>query len=269
MEMMFIGCGSAFTTKEYYQSNLLIMKNGKNFLLDIGTDARFALADLGMKATDIDAFTITHAHADHCGGMEWLAFSTKFIPNHPKPKLYGVGGLLHDVWNKTLSGGMDFIQGSFPTLNDYFDVHAIKETEGFTWEGILFKPIKTVHVMNDYKVADSYGYLIMDLETKYKVFFTGDTQFNLDDLIPGYVFADLILHECETSAFASGVHCHYNQLIKLIPEFKEKIRLYHYQPNPTQDPIKDGFLGFVQKGVVFLDLKANEKVSNIMATVVE
>lgn len=44
MELQFVGCGSAFTTKEYYQSNLLVKKNGKNFLIDIGGDARFGLA---------------------------------------------------------------------------------------------------------------------------------------------------------------------------------------------------------------------------------
>lgn len=251
MKLTFIGCGSAFTTKEYYQSNLLITKNGKNFLIDIGGDARFSMAELGLKATDIDAFTLTHAHADHVGGIEWLAFSTFFIPNRPHPKLYGIGSLLNDIWNKSLAGGLESIEGAMVKLEDYFDVVSIKPNEDFIWENIKFQPVQTVHVMNGFRIIESYGYIITDLDTNGTVFFTGDTQFAPHQLIKFYDMVDVIFHDCETSPFKSSVHAHYDFLRTLNENIKSKMWLYHYQPNPTQDPIAEGFKGFVTKGQSF------------------
>lgn len=250
MELVFIGCGSAFTTKDYYQSNLLIKKNGKNFLIDIGGDARFALGELGLRATDIDAFTLTHGHADHVGGVEWLAFSTYFIPGLRHPTVYGVGSLLVDLWNKSLAGGLESIEGSMMKLESYFDVVSVKPNETYIWENIEFRPVQTIHVMNGFRLVESYGYFIKDLDAPNKtVFFTGDTQFAPSQLTKFYDMADIILHDCETAPFKSGVHSHYTDLITLPEKTKNKIHLYHYQPNPNQDPIADGFPnGFVTKG---------------------
>lgn len=250
MKIQFIGCGSAFTTKEYYQSNVLVSKNGKNLLIDIGGDARFALAELGLNAMSIDAFTLTHGHADHCGGVEWLAFSTYFIPNRPHPKLYGVGSLINDIWLKSLSGGLESIEGKMMTLGDYFDIQPIKPNESFNWEGIAFTPVQTVHIMNGFRIVESYGYFIKDGEGP-SIFFTGDTQFAPNQLIKFYSMADVIYHDCETGPFPSGVHSHYSSLVNLPQEIKSKMWLYHYQPNPTQNPVEDGFNGFITKGQSF------------------
>ena len=91
MSIAFLGVGSAFTSAKDYQSNLLITaQSGKKMLIDCGSDARFSLAEWGLENNieklDIDAVYISHLHADHIGGLEWLAFSTYFNPNIPKPK---------------------------------------------------------------------------------------------------------------------------------------------------------------------------------------
>ncbi|MFA5404553.1 MAG: MBL fold metallo-hydrolase [Ignavibacteria bacterium] len=248
MELQFVGCGSAFTTKEYYQSNLLVKKNGKNFLIDIGGDARFGLAELGLSAKDIDAFTLTHAHADHCGGVEWLAFSRYFAPGN-KPTLYGVGSLLHDIWTKSLAGGLESVEGKMLKLEDYFPLHLVSPNETFEWEGIEFRPIQTVHVMNGFKIVESYGYMIQDQGER--VFFTGDTQFAPNQLTKFYDMADVIFHDSETAPFKSGVHAHYSDLKNLPANIKSKMWLYHYQPGDKPDAVTDGFNGFVVKGQSF------------------
>ena len=68
MELRFAGVGSAFTTKEYWQSNMIVSHDGKNLLIDCGGDIRFSLAELNMSYKDIDAVYISHLHADHIGG---------------------------------------------------------------------------------------------------------------------------------------------------------------------------------------------------------
>jgi len=248
MELQFVGCGSAFTTKEYYQSNLLVKKNGKNFLIDIGGDARFGLAELGLSAKEIDAFTLTHAHADHCGGVEWLAFSRYFAPGN-KPTLYGVGSLLHDIWTKSLAGGLESVEGKMLKLEDYFPLHLVSPNETFEWEGIEFRPIQTVHMMNGFKIVESYGYMIQDQGER--VFFTGDTQFAPNQLTKFYDMADVIFHDSETAPFKSGVHAHYSDLKNLPANIKSKMWLYHYQPGDKPDAVTDGFNGFVVKGQSF------------------
>ncbi len=251
MELQFVGCGSAFTTKEYYQSNLLVKKNGKHLLIDIGGDARFGLAELGLSAKDIDAFTLTHAHADHCGGVEWLAFSRYFAPGN-KPTLYGVGSLISDIWNRSLAGGLESIEGKMLKLEDYFPLQIVRPNETFVWEGIEFRPVQTCHVMNGFKLVESYGYLIQEQVTGAPtIFFTGDTQFAPNQLVKFYDMADLIFHDCETSPFKSGVHAHYSDLKNLPERTKDKMRLYHYQPGDKPNATEDGFLGYVTKGQNF------------------
>src|SRR5215813_8474415 len=71
MKLTFIGTGSAFTM-DNFQSNMLLEDSGKRLLIDAGGDVRFALAKVGLGAKDIDALYISHLHADHIGGIEWL-----------------------------------------------------------------------------------------------------------------------------------------------------------------------------------------------------
>ncbi len=72
MKLLFLGTGSAFVPiEDNYQSNmLLIHPNGKNLLIDCGSDIRHSLAHFGFNSYDIDAVFISYQHADHCGGLE-------------------------------------------------------------------------------------------------------------------------------------------------------------------------------------------------------
>jgi len=54
MKIKFIGVGSAFTTPDYYQPNILITaRTGKKLLLDCGSDARFALAECNINGYNV------------------------------------------------------------------------------------------------------------------------------------------------------------------------------------------------------------------------
>lgn len=83
-------------------------------------------------------------------------------------------------------------------------------------------------------------------QRRQKVFITGDTRFD-DRLTSAYDYSKLIFHDCETAPYKSGVHASYADLCTLPEDTKKKIMLYHYQPT-DKDAVKDGFMGFAQKG---------------------
>jgi hypothetical protein len=100
------------------------------------------------------------------------------------------------------------------------------------------------------KIVPSFGLLIKE-EAGTVTFITTDTQFCPRQIERFYEMADIIFHDCETSKNKSNIHAHYDDLRSLPGKHKGKMHLYHYNPDPVQDPLKDGFLGFVKKGDTF------------------
>lgn len=250
MKLIFLGSGSAFTLGENYQSNMLIESGAnKHLLIDCGSDARRAMHELGFSFRDINDVYISHLHSDHVGGLEWLAFNTKFQPNCSQPVLHINEDLANDLWNKVLSGGLSSLKGIEAELSTYFDVDPIARNGSFVWEGVEFIIVKTKHVMNNLSLVPSYGLYIIGHHRK--IFITTDSQMDLEHFEKYYKEADLIFQDCETSALKSGVHAHYTELVGLDPQIKSKMWLYHYQNGPLPDAQNDGFLGFVKKGQAF------------------
>jgi hypothetical protein len=214
---------------------------------------------------------------------------TYFNPKLERPKLFCNTQLMHDLWESSLRGGLDSIQGKVVTLTEYFDCRPVDNSESFVWEGITFVPVQTVHVMAGYHIKYSYGLLMREnynhshdaaLDTMLKsfgggstgaasrmaltasaphgtgsplVFFTTDTQFCPRQIEDFYRKSDLILQDCETSPFKSGVHAHFDDLKTLSPEIKRKMWLYHYQPHTARQELAvgEGFAGFVDPGQQF------------------
>ncbi|MBI1903050.1 MAG: MBL fold metallo-hydrolase [Planctomycetia bacterium] len=252
----FIGVGSAFTTAEYYQSNALVTAgSGKRLLIDCGSDARFALAEQGIEngnlGAAIDGVYVTHLHADHVGGLEWLGLSTFFDPQAPRPKLFAAGQLIDTLWQRTLSGGMRTVEGKTAQVEDFFDCRPVSVGSPFRWEGIAFTPVQTIHFHDGPRLAETYGLLIQEDGSDHVTLFTADTQYQPEHLRTEMDRADLVLHDCETADVRSGVHAHYDDLRALPDKWKQKTWLYHYQPHPWQCPPGDGFCGFVVKGQSF------------------
>lgn len=231
MKITWLGTGLAFTMRNY-QTNILISRNDKHFLIDAGMDIRWALQEQKLSYKDIDALFITHLHADHAAGVEWIAFTSYFDPTcEYHIQLFGNNTLLRKGWDTTWKGGLESIQGKVMTLNDYFDVTMVRDNEMFVWEDITFEIVQTVHVMNGYAIVPSYGLMLTDPDTNKKIFITSDTQFNPNQLKDFYTNADLIIHDCETTPFSSGVHANYSELRTLDDKIKGKMLLIHYQDN--------------------------------------
>ena len=194
MKLRFLGVGSAFAPYGVFQTNAILSRKAedgteKHLMLDCGTQAQFALKARDIPLKDIEGVYTSHLHADHVGGMEWLAFSTFFNPSLKKLLLFAEHMLMTDMWHRTLSGGLDSIEGKVMDLTDYFDCHPVYVNQSFKWGGATFFPVQTVHIMAGRKIVNSYGLMIEQPveppnhgtlgkdETKRRIRYTADTQF--------------------------------------------------------------------------------------------
>lgn len=270
-EIIALGTGSAFTMKNW-QTNLIVRRNGKNLLIDCGSDIRWSLKDQGLSFMDIDAVYISHAHADHLGGMEFLGFTRYFTRKYmldarrrgdnsseplALPTLYCARELVRDVWDHSLRGGMEGLEGVDADIDTYFNVHPVLKNGSFTWQGLRFDMVQSLHISAKYCIVDSFGLMFTD-KNKKRIYITTDVQFAPETAMKAYYNeSDVILHDCET-LYHSGVHAHYDSLRTLKPQVKAKMRLLHYQDNVVENwetwqtkAKEDGFYGFVRPGVIY------------------
>ena len=272
-----VGVGSAFVDSSLWQSMFLMeAPSGKKLLIDCGSDARHALKELNLSYLDIDAVYISHLHSDHVGGLEWLALCSYFDKRYAEahgglPKLFINTDLARECWSRSLQGGLLTLQMEKAKLETFFDVKKIATGGSFRWEGLFFQTVQVVHIVSNFSFSNSYGLIVTKdrytegetlpsfnlqemedgkgQEGQTHIFITTDTQFAPNQLIDYYKSSDIIIHDCETYPFKSGVHAHYDELKGLPDDIKKKMHLVHYNPNFSErDPQADGFVGFLEKG---------------------
>ena len=248
MDLKFLGSGSAFTLDDNFNSNMLLTAaSGRRLLVDAGVDLRHALRAQELSYVDIDDIYISHLHSDHIGGLEYVGLSGRFNPNYPRPRLFIVEQLAEPLWS-SLRGGMGQVADGPSTIADYFEVQPCRQQ--FTWEGMEFRIVPLPHVRSEAGVV-MYSYGLRISVGDEVVFITTDTRFELDALMPHYEAATVVFHDCETAAFKTPVHSHFEDLCTLSPELKAKLWLYHFQPGELPDAEAQGFRGFVRPGQIF------------------
>lgn len=250
MKLTFLGVSSALSVGyKNFHSNMLIEKDESSpkLLIDCGGDVRHSLYELGYCAADIDAAYISHLHADHVGGLEWLAFS-KFFGEQRQLSLYISSDQRKTLWDNVLSGGMSTLEEQDSTLETFFKLEPTDDNK-FIWNGGDFELVKVPHSYSNHQLLPSYGLFISG--TKSSVFITSDTRFAPDILNEVYERADIIFHDCETSSHFSNQHAHYTQLVTLPLHIKQKMWLYDYNDASLPDAVSDGFRGFVTRGQIF------------------
>ncbi len=279
MKLTWLGTGSAFTYNNSQTNALIEFDNGYKLLVDCGGDVRRALMDACKYGhRDINGVYISHLHADHIGGMEWLAFASFFDPGYDnpydseieerkvcertgRPQLFVSEFLADDLWNRALSAGLASLQGQRCTIDTYFDVHPVEKNGVFQCNGTEFRLVQTIHFVNGCTFELSFG-LLFDAGDEV-VFITTDTQFAPNQIKDFYDKATIIFHDAECSPFKSGVHSHFDELVTLDDETKAKLWLVHYQDDVLHGPAlliagkwedklaEAGFRGFVTPGQSF------------------
>jgi ribonuclease BN (tRNA processing enzyme) len=304
MKIRIIGCGNAFSYINFNQS-FVLEEDGRRMLIDCGSRVPLALINAGIRLPEIDAIYISHAHADHIGGLEEMAFSLYDWARRPRswddyaatvkrdyfepgvtyvpyaPKLIANEKLLEELWNYSLRGGLDSMEGFDSTLETFFQPVPVKANVPFTWQGWRFDLIQQIHIMTGSIIKYTFGLLMSKAGSK-TVYFTTDSQHCSPRQVEiFYKRADLIFQDCECTGvdtasrefkFGSGVHASYAQLagwpsansVKLSPEIKAKMLLDHYQDFVSkmkdgfgndcdwyQLAARDGFKGFVAVGETY------------------
>lgn len=251
MKITFLGSGSAFVfSEENFQSSVLIEKNGKKLLIDAGTMIPEMLKHYNIDPTEIDAIYLTHNHADHNGGLEYLAFKTFFSTfpfGQKKIRLIGSPQVLLECWEHSLKAGLRLINGKEMTLADYFEVDT---NTIFCFEDTKFISVRTKHVLTDEDSMPSYG--LFFTENEQNIFFSGDMQFDNSETILEIMHnSDIIFHDCEIANYPGSVHAQLHQLQTLPAEIKSKKWLYHYTVPQSGLPDVSDFKGFVTRGQSF------------------
>ncbi len=250
-KLIFLGSTSAMTVApDNYQSNMLLVSDdGSKLLIDCGSDIRFSLYDVGLSYLHITDIYLSNLHSDKVGGLEYIAFATKFDPRCNKPKLYVSKDMAGDLWPRSLSGGLRYVEGDITDLDTFFELNKIgHDGNYFEWQGLNIGLVRTISINTNYSLMPSYG-LFWEIEGT-KVILTLDSE-GIENLMAAYEQADIIFQDCETSAKKSGIHSHYDDLSKLPDRIRSKMWLYNYDYGYLPDAVQAGFRGWVKRGQEF------------------
>lgn len=180
MTITVIGCGNAFSERNFNQS-FLVEEDGRTMLIDCGYQVPTGLRASGVDYRDIDDIYISHLHADHIGGLEFIAFqrydwaAKPRIAGEKTPRIIGNKQLLSDLWGKSLSGGLESMEGFVADMDTFFHVMPIEPNQSFEWQGWQAQLIQQIHVMSGSIIMPSFG-LIFTREGHETVYFVTDSQ---------------------------------------------------------------------------------------------
>ncbi len=230
MQATFVGTGDAFS-RRYGQTNVLIETDDTRMMIDFGHLAPQRLEALGVQLAQLTHVVISHIHADHVGGLEELAFLSRFV-HHRRVELMIPRGLADLLWDHSLRGGLEMVadKDGAPAdcdLSTYFDVAELDE--GWQTVGPLgLRPFKTDHVPG----KDSWGFVVRELASGDQMIFGCDTRTPHPELLAEPISEDFgrgpIFHDCHLGrGGVASIHIPLEE-IDYPPEVQERIVVVHY-----------------------------------------
>jgi hypothetical protein len=196
MKITAVGVGNAFSAINFNQS-FVVEEDGRKMLIDCGMQTPNALAKAGFKAKDIDDIYI--------GGLEYFAFVRYDWGKHPRmwsegcyaPRLIANCQLLKDLWDKSLRGGLESMEGFVATLETFFIPYPIEPNKSFQWQGWTVDLIQQIHIMSGSIITPSFG-IMFSKEGHKSVYFVTDSQHcSPRQMEVYYAKADIIFQDCE------------------------------------------------------------------------
>ncbi len=241
MRLVPLGVGDAFSAL-HYSTCVAVEVEGAQLLIDcphpIQKMMREASASSGVRVAPdtIEALVLTHLHADHCSGVEGLAYYSYFYLRR-RLRLFIHPKVLERLWEGHLAAGMEELlpavgaPGIRKTLDDYFEVHLIREGERVACGPFSLECRPTVHHIPTTALRISAGGRTLG--------HSADTAFD-EGLIAWLSQSDLVVHETNY-----GVHTPYEKLAALPVDVRAKMRLIHYpddfdHANSVIEPLRQG-----------------------------
>jgi hypothetical protein len=263
MKVTTIGCGNAFSNKSYNQS-FVLQEGERRLLIDCGMQTPKALVDAGYKPTDIDDIYVSHLHSDHVGGLEYFAFLRYDWVNRPRkwneylttckdfskfpagevnkkyaPRLIANEQLLKDLWDKSLRGGLESMEGFVATLDTFFEPCPVAPNKPFNWMGWQIDLVQQIHIMSGSVIMPSFGIMLSKPGHKTIYFVTDSQHCSPRQMEEFYRRADIIIQDCE----CTGVNFQFEEGTSV---YNKDNKWYNW-PNSIDDP----------DGMKSLDLLAN------------
>jgi hypothetical protein len=217
-------------------------------MVDFGFTSPMRLNGLNRSLKEVTHVAISHIHADHVGGLEELAFMSRFVFRR-RPTLLLPEGLADDLWNTALRGGLELTADEkggplHCTIETYFDVIRLND-DWVDIGGVLVKAFPNDHVPE----KASFGFIVRDADSGDQAIFGCDVRRRLKPLEREPIVEDFatgpVFHDCQLfDDGPSGVHIPYRKLLKYPKSVRERLVLVHYNDSildhlPTI--YKDGF----------------------------
>jgi ribonuclease BN (tRNA processing enzyme) len=224
MRFVPLGVGDAFTAL-HYSTCLAVEAEGAQILVDCPHPIQKMMREASMASgvriapDTVSAVVLTHLHADHCSGLEGLAYYSFFYLQR-KLALYLHPRVLERLWEGHLAAGMEELlpQVGAPsvrkTLGDYFEVHLLDDDARVACGPFAIECRPTIHHVPTTALRIHAGNRTLG--------HSADTAFD-ETLVDWLAEADVIVHETN-----HGIHTPYEKLAALPAALRAKMRLVHY-----------------------------------------